>query len=77
MRLRPTRGPLVCPRHVSLFCIVFHPILTLEESYLTINVRTTITSSPSCARPPSWCLPIHVYATAHTLRDINHNRKHA
>ena len=26
---------------------------------------------------PSWCLPVYDYATAHTLRDTNHNRKHA
>ena len=37
MRLRPTRGPLVCPRHVSCSCIVFHPFSPVGESYLTIN----------------------------------------
>ena len=57
MRLRPTRVPLVCLRHVSLFCIAFHPISTLVESYLTINVRTTTTSSPSCARPLRGAFP--------------------
>ena len=77
MRLRLTRGPLVCLRHVTLFLYcVLQRLLRREETYLTINspnnhLLTLLRSSPS------WCLPVYDYATAHTLRDTNHNRKHA
>ena len=38
MRLRLTRGPLVCLRHVTLFLYcVLQRLLRREETYLTIN----------------------------------------
>ena len=58
MRLRLTRGPLVCLRHVTLFLYcVLQRLLRREETYLTIIVRTITTSSPSCARPPRGAFP--------------------
>ena len=77
MRLRLTRGPLVCLRHVSLFLYCVLPrllpggdIFNDQQSEQPL-LLTLLRSSPS------WCLPVYDYATAHTLRDTNHNRKHA
>ena len=52
MRLRLTRGPLVCLRHVTLFLYcVLQRLLRREETYLTITSPNNHSSSPSCARP--------------------------
>ena len=78
MRLRLTRGPLVCLRHVTLFLYcVLQRLRRRAETYLTINSPNNHHLLTLLRSSPSWCLPVHVYATAHTLRDTNHNRKHA